>query len=72
MPKPKSTSRQASPEAPELHDDPDDQLDPIIDGLLDRLPAPGDPWPKADRQKWLQLMTMALDLIYVDEPPPGG
>jgi hypothetical protein len=30
-------------------------IDPIIDGLLKRLPKTGDVWPEADRKLWLQL-----------------
>lgn len=44
-------------------------LDPIIDALLDHLPAPGDYYAKEDRKKWLQLMELSFDLIYDDEPP---
>ena len=44
-------------------------LDPIIDALLEHLPAPGDYFPKEERQKWLQMMTLAFDLIYDEHPP---
>jgi hypothetical protein len=47
-------------------------LDPIIDGLLDRLPAPGEVWPMANRNKWLQVLTLSLGLIYEDEPTPSA
>jgi hypothetical protein len=45
-------------------------LDPLIDALLEHLPAPGDYFPKEDRKRWLQILEMALDLIYEDEPRP--
>lgn len=46
------------------------QLDPIIDALLEHLPAPGDYWAKDDRKKWLQMMELSFDMIYDDEEPP--
>jgi hypothetical protein len=45
-------------------------LDPLIDALLEHLPAPGDYFPKEDRKRWLQILEMALELIYEDEPRP--
>lgn len=65
--KPKSQS-QAEPPEPN-----GPALDPIIDALLDHLPAPGDYYAKEDRKRWLQLMELSFDLIYDDEPPaPEG
>ena len=43
------------------------QLDPIIDALLEHLPAPGDYWPIDDRKRWLQMMELSFDMIYVEE-----
>jgi hypothetical protein len=43
-------------------------LDPLIDALLEHLPAPGDYFSQDDRQRWLKILEMALDLIYSDEP----
>jgi hypothetical protein len=45
-------------------------LDPIIDGLLERLPAPGDYWDKAQRKLWLTIIEQVFDLIYDDQPQP--
>ncbi|HEX3448392.1 MAG TPA: hypothetical protein VHS97_09070 [Isosphaeraceae bacterium] len=45
------------------------QLDPVIDGLLDRLPAPGDVFLPADRQLWLKIMGDVFQLIYLDKEP---
>lgn len=42
-------------------------IDPIIGGLLKRLPKSGDKWPKNQREKWLKLLSGAIDLIYEDE-----
>jgi hypothetical protein len=47
-------------------------LDPIIDALLEHLPAPGDYWPQDDRKRWLEMMTLAFDMIYDDQPPETG
>jgi hypothetical protein len=38
--------------------------DPIIAGLLKRLPKAGDVWPRAQRKLWLQLLEGSFDLIY--------
>jgi hypothetical protein len=43
------------------------EIDPIIMGLLDRLPKPGDMWPEADRKLWLQLLEGSFKLIYKDK-----
>jgi hypothetical protein len=45
-------------------------LDPIIDALIDHLPAPGDYWSKEDRKLWLQMIELSFNLIYDDEPQP--
>ena len=39
-------------------------IDPIIAGLLRRLPKSGDKWPKSQRKLWLQLLEGSFDLIY--------
>jgi len=41
-------------------------VDPIIAGLLKRLPKSGEKWPKAQRKLWLQLLEGSFDLIYDD------
>lgn len=43
-------------------------LDPIIEALLEHLPAPGDYFSKDERKKWLQMIELAFDLIYDDTP----
>jgi hypothetical protein len=45
-------------------------LDPIIDALLEHLPAPGDYWSKEDRSLWLRMVELSFELIYSDEPDP--
>ena len=45
-------------------------LDPIIEGLLDRLPELGTVWPKAKREAWLNILRQSFDLLYEDEPKP--
>ena len=42
-------------------------LDPLIQGLLSRLPNPGDPWSTDKRQKWLQTLAANLEMIYPPE-----
>jgi hypothetical protein len=45
-------------------------IDPIIEGLLRRLPESGDVWPEADRKLWLQLLEGSFKLIYKDKTLP--
>jgi hypothetical protein len=47
------------------------EIDPIIRGLLDRLPNPGDVWPDPERKLWLDLLEGSFKLIYKDAPPSG-
>lgn len=42
-------------------------VDPIIQGLLARLPASGAVWSKQQRKLWLQLLEGSFDLIYKDD-----
>ena len=69
MKKPKSQSRADFPEQ-EGQDEGGQQLDPVIDALLEHLPAPGDPFP--DRQLWLQILELVLKLVYPEEQPEQG
>lgn len=41
-------------------------IDPIIAGLLKRLPKTGDVWPDTERKLWLQLLEGSFKLIYKD------
>jgi hypothetical protein len=43
-------------------------VDPIIQGLLARLPKSGDVWPEAARDLWLELLKGSFKLIYKDGP----
>ena len=45
-------------------------IDPIIGGLLKRLPPTGDVWPEPDRKLWLQLLEGSFKLIYKDNLGP--
>lgn len=45
-----------------------DEIDPIIKGLLARLPKSGEKWPRKKRELWLDLLRGSFDLIYEDEP----
>lgn len=49
-------------------------LDPIIKGLIDRLPKPGTRWEKSKRKLWLQILENSFDLVYEDDdsPPKGS
>ena len=47
------------------------EIDPIIKGLLARLPKAGETWPDAERKLWLQLLEGSFKLIYKDKAPSG-
>jgi hypothetical protein len=36
----------------------------VINALIEELPAPGAPWPAAERKAWLELMATAFTLAY--------
>lgn len=46
------------------------ELDPLIDALLEHLPAPGEYWAPDDRKLWLQILDLAFKLIYSEEQQP--
>lgn len=39
-------------------------FDPLIQAMIDRLPKPGDAFPRVDRDRWLALMKANMDLVY--------
>jgi hypothetical protein len=43
------------------------EIDPIIMGLLARLPKTGDVWPESERTLWLELLKGSFKLIYMDD-----
>ena len=45
---------------------PPPDIDPIITGLLARLPKAGAVWPEPERDLWLQLLKGSFQLIYKD------
>jgi hypothetical protein len=47
------------------------QLDPIVDALLEHLPAPGDYWHPEQRKLWLQILELSFKLIYNEHPDTG-
>lgn len=42
-------------------------LDPIIRGLISRLPKAGDVWPSAERKLWLEILENTFKLVYKDD-----
>lgn len=42
-------------------------LDPIIQGLINRLPKAGDVWPKEERKLWLNILESSFELVYRDK-----
>lgn len=47
--------------------------DPLLQAVIEKLPLHG-PWYQADRESWLKLLGMALDVAYgssaIPTPPP--
>ncbi len=43
-------------------------LDPVIKGLIDKLPPPDSVWAEPDRQLWLQILESSFKLVYKDKP----
>jgi hypothetical protein len=37
--------------------------DPLLAAVIDKLPAQG-PWLQPDRDAWLKMLTLALDVAY--------
>ncbi|GJL93488.1 hypothetical protein [Hyphococcus sp.] len=44
-------------------------IDPIIEGLLKRLPKAGSVWPESEREVWLDLLKGSFKLIYSQKEP---
>jgi hypothetical protein len=40
------------------------KYDRLLSALIAKLPADTGQWPRADRIAWLQMMAMALDVVY--------
>ena len=68
MPKPKSTYQADNDEPSETLP----PLDPIIVGLLERLPVPGDVFTPQERALWLQILGLVFQLIYLEKEEAGG
>lgn len=50
----------------------DGDVDPIIKGLLARLPKTGAVWVERDRKLWIGLLENSFKLIYGDDPGERG
>lgn len=44
-------------------------LDPLIQGLVDRLPEPGTKWELEKRARWLQTLAANFDMVYEADAP---
>ena len=47
------------------------EIDPIIQGLFDRLPKTGSEWPESERKLWLKVLESSFDLVYLDTQGSG-
>lgn len=47
--------------------EPPSGLDPLIDGLIKRLPPSGATWPINQRKKWLDVLSKNFEVVYLDE-----
>lgn len=52
-------------------DEPYFEIDPIINGLIRRLPASGGVWPPAERKLWLEILENTFRLVYDDGEAEG-
>ena len=46
-------------------------LDPIIQGLINKLPPIGTVWPENQRKLWIDIIESSFKLIYKDKPDDG-
>ena len=69
--KPKEKPKGIEDEGKRDHDD-DGKRDPIIEGLIKRLPEPGAEWSIEARKKWLQAASNIFELIYTDSEEGGA
>jgi hypothetical protein len=46
--------------------------DPLISGLLNRLPPVDSAWPMVERRKWLQTAAMNFEMLYRDPDESGA
>ena len=47
-------------------------IDPILQGLIDRLPPSGDVWPVDQRKLWLQILESSFQLVYKESKSKNG
>ena len=50
------------------------RIDPIVEGLFNRLPVTGSEWPLKERHEWLNMLEQAFRVIYeeaADDRPPA-
>ena len=51
------------------------RIHPAIRGMLQLMPAPGDPWDEDERNQWIESFDALLKMIYRnngDGKPPTG
>ncbi|MFT3989257.1 hypothetical protein [Aestuariivirga sp.] len=48
------------------------EIDPIIQGLINKLPPSGAVWAANKRKLWLQILANSLDLVYEDSSTDTG
>jgi len=53
--------------APPNYRQSDDEIDPIVKGLLTHLPPAGSVWPAEDRKLWLELLDGSFRLIFKEK-----
>jgi hypothetical protein len=58
------TGKLLSAQASDAAEDRRGITDPLLRGLVDRLPKPNSTWPLDDRAKWLRTAAGIFDLVY--------
>jgi hypothetical protein len=48
------------------------EIDPILLGLISKLPPSGSNWPKSKRKLWLAILENSLELVYEDDSEKIG
>lgn len=54
--------------APPSYRQSDDEIDPVVRGLLTHLPPAESVWPAAERKLWLELLEGTFRMIYREAP----
>ena len=69
---PAENDQGTSPDTENDDDGGSKSIDPIIQGLIDRLPEPGTVWSTADQDLWLEILRTSFKLVYKERDSSSG